>query len=65
VLLLNPGDDLQSDHRSPSRCKPGDERQRFDQQAMSPAEAERVFADYFAIFSLDQLPPDAAGFDMG
>jgi SAM-dependent methyltransferase len=43
----------------------GDEWQRFDQQAMAPAEAERVFGDYFAIFPWDQLPPDAEGFDMG
>lgn len=43
----------------------GDEWQRFDQQAMAPAEAERVFSDYFAIFPWDQLPPDAEGFDMG
>lgn len=43
----------------------GDEWQRFDQQGMAPAEAERVFRDYFAIFPWDQLPPDAEGFDMG
>jgi SAM-dependent methyltransferase len=43
----------------------GDEWQRFDQQAMAPAEAERVFGDYLAIFPWDQLPPDAEGFDMG
>ena len=28
----------------------GDEWQRFDQQAMATAEAERVFEDYFAYF---------------
>ena len=28
----------------------GDEWQRFDQQGMAPAEAERVFGDDFAIF---------------
>jgi SAM-dependent methyltransferase len=43
----------------------GDEWQRFDQQAMAPAEAERVFGDYFAIFPWQQLPPAAEGFDMG
>ncbi len=43
----------------------GDEWQRFDQQAMASAEAERVFGDYFAIFPWDQLPPNAEGFDMG
>lgn len=43
----------------------GDEWQRFDQQGMAPGEAERVFADYFAIFPWDQLPPNAEGFDMG
>ena len=32
---------------------------------MAPGEAERVFGDYFAIFTWDQLPPDAEGFDMG
>jgi SAM-dependent methyltransferase len=43
----------------------GDEWQRFDQQVMAPAESERLFGDYFAIFPWDQLPPDAEGFDMG
>jgi SAM-dependent methyltransferase len=43
----------------------GDEWLRFDQQAMSLSEAERVFGDYFAIFPWDQLLPDAEGFDMG
>ena len=43
----------------------GDEWQRFDQQGMASGEAERVFGDYFAIFPWDQLPSDAAGFDMG
>ena len=43
----------------------GDEWQRFDQQAMATAEAERVFEDYFCLFPWDQLPPDAEGFDMG
>jgi SAM-dependent methyltransferase len=43
----------------------GDEWQRFDQQAMAPAEAERVFGDYFSIFPWQQLPHGAEGFDMG
>jgi len=43
----------------------GDEWQRFDQEAMDPAEAEQVFNDYFAIFPWHQLPADAEGFDMG
>jgi SAM-dependent methyltransferase len=43
----------------------GDEWQRFDQQMMSTAETESVFADYFAIFPWEQLSPDAEGFDMG
>ena len=43
----------------------GDEWQRFDQQAMSPSEAERVFEDYFGIFPWDLLPAQAEGFDMG
>ena len=43
----------------------GDEWQRFDQEAMDPAEAERVFNDYFAIFPWQNLPADVEGFDMG
>jgi SAM-dependent methyltransferase len=43
----------------------GDEWQRFDQQEIAPAESERVFDDYFAIFPWDQLPSNAEGFDMG
>ena len=43
----------------------GDEWQRFDQQGMTPGEAERVFGDYFAIFPWDLLPPNAEWFDMG
>ena len=43
----------------------GDEWERFDQQAMTSVEAQRVFNDYFAIFPWDQLPPNAIGFDMG
>ena len=43
----------------------GDEWQRFDQEAMDPLEAERVFQDYFSIFPWQQLLADAEGFDMG
>jgi SAM-dependent methyltransferase len=32
---------------------------------MAPAEAERVFHDYFAIFPWQRLPPNPQGFDMG
>ena len=34
-------------------------------RAWPPGEAERVFGAYFAIFPLDQLPPECRGFDMG
>ena len=43
----------------------GDEWQRFDQTAMAPAEAEKVFGDYFSVFPWHQLPANAEGFDMG
>ena len=43
----------------------GDEWSRFDQSAVSQAEANRIFNEYFAIFPWDQLPENAIGFDMG
>jgi SAM-dependent methyltransferase len=43
----------------------GDEWHRFDQSALAPAEAEKIFNDYFSIFLWDYLPPYAEGFDMG
>jgi SAM-dependent methyltransferase len=43
----------------------GDEWQRFDQHSMDPAEASRVFNDYFSIFPWHVLPANSEGFDMG
>jgi len=43
----------------------GDEWRRFDQEAMEPLEAEKVFGDYFSIFPWHKLSPNAEGFDMG
>jgi SAM-dependent methyltransferase len=43
----------------------GDEWSRFDQRAMPEHEAHKVFEEYFAIFSWNDLPKKAVGFDMG
>ena len=43
----------------------GDEWERFDESQLPPAEAERIFAEYFSIFPWQMLPEDAVGFDMG
>lgn len=43
----------------------GDEWSRFDQSALSDDELEREFDNYFNIFPWDELPADAAGFDLG
>lgn len=43
----------------------GDEWSRFDQTAMSVAEAEKVFDGYFSVFPWNKLPDNAVGFDMG
>ena len=43
----------------------GREWRRFDQSAVSGAELQRSFCEYFAIFPWDSLPPDAVGFDAG
>jgi SAM-dependent methyltransferase len=43
----------------------GDEWSRFDQTALSRAEKERIFADYFRVFPLDALRPDTVGADFG
>src|SRR3954469_13192191 len=43
----------------------GDEWSRFDQSALSDAEAESLFREYFDIFPWDELAPDAEGFDAG
>ncbi len=43
----------------------GDEWSRFDQQAMSDQEAQKVFEEYFSVFPWADLPKNAEGFDMG
>src|ERR1043165_8782703 len=43
----------------------GREWRRFDQSAVSGAELQRSFAEYFAIFPWDSLSRDAVGFDAG
>ena len=43
----------------------GDEWSRFDQSELSPAEAQRIFDEYFAVFPWDKLSKDSTGFDMG
>lgn len=43
----------------------GDEWTTFDQSALSEAERQTLFAQYFAIFPWDALPPRAVGFDLG
>jgi len=43
----------------------GDEWRTFDQSDLGQKEGDALFAEYFAIFPWQSLPPDAAGFDMG
>jgi ubiquinone/menaquinone biosynthesis C-methylase UbiE len=43
----------------------GDEWSRFDQTGMSDEDTERLFEGYFSVFPWDDLPKDAAGFDLG
>jgi ubiquinone/menaquinone biosynthesis C-methylase UbiE len=43
----------------------GDEWSTFDQSELSESELTTVFAQYFAIFPWEALPPDAVGFDIG
>jgi len=43
----------------------GVEWTRFDQSALAEAEAQRYFAQYFAVFPWHALPPDAVGADIG
>ena len=43
----------------------GAEWSTFDQSSVSPAELDRIFGSYFAIFPWDELPPAAEGFDLG
>ncbi len=43
----------------------GQEWEKFDQSEASPAELQAIFDTYFAIFPWGELPPAAAGFDLG
>lgn len=43
----------------------GDEWSRFDQEALSQEELQRIFAQYFDIFPWNSLPAQAVGFDLG
>jgi SAM-dependent methyltransferase len=43
----------------------GDEWSRFDQFDMEDAEAQAIFAEYFAVFPWESLPDKPCGFDMG
>lgn len=43
----------------------GLEWQRFDQSGVTAPEMARMFAEYFAVFPWDTLPPGATGFDAG
>jgi ubiquinone/menaquinone biosynthesis C-methylase UbiE len=43
----------------------GDEWSRFDQSDLSPAEAQIIFDEYFAVFPWDKLSKNSTGFDMG
>ncbi len=43
----------------------GDEWRSFDQSVLGQEEGDELFAEYFAIFPWEFLPPQATGFDMG
>ena len=43
----------------------GDEWSRFDQTDLAPAEAQRIFGEYFAVFPWSKVSKDSTGFDMG
>jgi len=43
----------------------GEEWAAFTQEALSPAEHQRLFDQYFSIFPFDRLPEGAEGFDLG
>jgi SAM-dependent methyltransferase len=43
----------------------GREWRRFDQSEVGDAEMARMFAEYFAVFPWETLPPGAVGFDAG
>jgi len=42
-----------------------DEWDAFSQETMDPVEQRRLFDQYFSLFSFDQLPTGAEGFDLG
>ncbi len=43
----------------------GDEWTRFDQRGLGPAERQRIFDDYFAVFPWERIGSDAVGADIG
>ena len=43
----------------------GEEWAAFDQEALSGAEQQRLFGQYFSIFPFEALPQSAEGFDLG
>ena len=43
----------------------GEEWTRFDQSALTGAELEAIFGNYFSLFPWEALPPGAVGFDLG
>jgi len=43
----------------------GDEWGRFDQEKLTPEEANKIFENYFSIFPWNKLPKKPVGFDMG
>jgi len=43
----------------------GDEWRTFDQSTLDQREGDELFAEYFAIFPWQSVPPDAVGFDVG
>ena len=43
----------------------GDDWSRFDQSELPPAEAKRIFDEYFAVFPWSKLSNASTGFDMG
>ena len=43
----------------------GQEWETFDQSRLDGAEYDKIFSGYFDIFSFEELPSDAEGFDLG
>ena len=54
-----------SNHDEKTVASFGDEWSRFDQTALSEAEANKIFDEYFSVFPWDKLRKTATGFDMG